>query len=102
MASETVSETESDRPQAIHTDVRQSSSAAGRGVWWETLVGFWTKINNDWIFNLAGLLAYNFLTALFALLLHLIAGFRVLLQIISPTAEQQLLQRVAAALPGSI
>ena len=68
----------------------------------ETLVGFWTKINNDWIFNLAGLLAYNFLMALFPLLLLLLAGCGVLLQIISPTAEQQLQQTVAAALPGSI
>lgn len=102
MASETASETARDMPQAIHTDVRQSSSAAGRGVWWETLVGFWTKINNDWIFNLAGLLAYNFLMALFPLLLLLLAGCGVLLQIISPTAEQQLQQTVAAALPGSI
>ncbi len=102
MASETISETVSDRPPTPHTAVRQSSSAAGRDVWWETLVGFWTKINNDWIFNLAGLLAYNFLMALFPLLLLLLAACGVLLQIISPTAEQQLQQTVAAALPGSI
>ena len=29
------------------------------------LLAFWKKINYDWIFNLAGLLAYNFLMALF-------------------------------------
>src|SRR6185437_15525849 len=68
----------------------------------ETASGFWTKLNNDWIFNLAGLLAYNFLMALFPLLLLLLAACGLLLQIISPTAEQQLQQTVAAALPGSI
>lgn len=91
-----------DRLPAPHLAVRQSSSVAGFGVWWETLVGFWTKINNDWIFNLAGLLAYNFLMALFPLLLILLAACGVLLQTISPTAEQQLQQTVAEALPGSI
>jgi membrane protein len=96
------SETANDRLPTPHAAVRQSSSAAGFGVWWETLVGFWTKINNDWIFNLAGLLAYNFLMALFPLLLILLAACGVLLQIISPTAEQQLQQTVAEALPGSI
>ena len=30
-----------------------------------TIAAFWVKINNDWIFNLSGLLAYNFLFAIF-------------------------------------
>ena len=33
------------------------------------LLDFWTKINNDWIFNLAGLLAYNFIVSLVPLLI---------------------------------
>jgi membrane protein len=67
----------------------------------ETAGGFWQKINNDWIFNLAGLLAYNFLMALFPLLVLLLASGGVLLQALSPYAEHQLQQTVAAALPGS-
>jgi membrane protein len=85
--------------------VRQSPESATptptANGWLETLGGFWTKINNDWIFNLAGLLAYNILMALFPLLLLLLAGCGVLLQVISPAAEQQLQQLVAGALPGS-
>lgn len=69
--------------------------------WLETVGGFWVKINNDWIFNLAGLLAYNFLMALFPLLLLLLAGFGVLLQAISPSAELQLQHTLATAFPGT-
>lgn len=34
---------------------------------------FWTKLNDDWVFNLSGLLAYNFLMSLFPILLILLA-----------------------------
>lgn len=74
---------------------------AHRDAWPETLWGFWTKINNDWIFNLSALLAYNFLVALFPLLLLLLAGCGVILQRLSPSTDQQLQRTLAAALPGS-
>lgn len=74
---------------------------AHRGAWPETLWGFWTKINNDWIFNLSGLLAYNFLVALFPLLLLLLAGCGVILLRLSPSTDQQLQRTLAAALPGT-
>lgn len=74
---------------------------AKAAAWLETLGGFWMKINNDWIFNLAGLLAYNFLMALFPLLLLLLAGAGVVLQRLSPSTDQQLQRALAAMLPGS-
>src|SRR5512146_938182 len=37
------------------------------------LAHFWQKLSNDWIFNLAGLLAYNFLMSIFPILLALLA-----------------------------
>ncbi|HEX2350688.1 MAG TPA: YihY/virulence factor BrkB family protein [Ktedonobacterales bacterium] len=74
---------------------------AHRDAWPETLWGFWTKINNDWIFNLSGLLAYNFLAALFPLLLLLLAGCGAILQRLSPSIDQQMQRTLAAALPGS-
>lgn len=37
------------------------------------LLKFWTKLNDDWVFNLSGLLAYNFLMSLFPILLLLLA-----------------------------
>ncbi len=103
MASETISEVGGDMPPVPDAAVRQAPEPAAPilGVWLDTLAGFWTKINNDWIFNLAGLLAYNFLMALFPLLLLLLAACGVLLQVISPAAEQQLQQSVAGALPGN-
>lgn len=64
------------------------------------LAAFWIKINNDWIFNLAGVLAYNFLVTLFPLLLLLLGGFGVALGSISPNAEQQFESAIAALLPG--
>jgi len=71
MASEIVGATAQVSPS---TDGR-ASRAGEAGVWLDTLSGFWTKLNNDWIFNLAGLLAYNLLMALFPLLLLLLAGW---------------------------
>src|SRR5262249_28139220 len=73
----------------------------GHTTWLEALGGFWTKITNDWIFNLAGLLAYNLLMALFPILLLVLAGGGLVLGAISRGAEAQLEHRLAAALPGS-
>jgi len=67
----------------------------------ETAHGFWTKLNNDWIFNLAGLLAYNFLMALFPLLLLLFAGCGVALDHLSPAVELRIQRALADLLPGS-
>ncbi len=77
------------------------ASVARRGAWLESVGGFWVKINNDWIFNLAGLLAYNFLMAIFPVLLLLLAGCGIVLQIISPGAEGELERALAAVLPGN-
>lgn len=92
-----------ERPGPVPLLAAESAApgAAKGATWLETLGGFWIKINNDWIFNLAGLLAYNFLMALFPLLLLLLAGAGVVLQRISPSTDQQLQRTLAAALPGS-
>ncbi|HEY7340482.1 MAG TPA: YihY/virulence factor BrkB family protein [Ktedonobacterales bacterium] len=66
-----------------------------------TVGGFWAKLNNDWIFNLAGLLAYNFLMALFPLLLLFLAGCGLALDVISPATEAQIQRAIADALPGN-
>lgn len=75
--------------------------SSNNGTWLGTVVDFWTKIANDWIFNLSGLLAYNLLMALFPLLLLVLAGFGVLLQTISPATELQLQRALAGTLPGT-
>lgn len=66
----------------------------------EPLMHFWQKLSNDWIFNLAGLLAYNFLMSIFPILLALLAIGGFILNAISPGSEQQLVNAIAGALPG--
>src|SRR5579885_1861316 len=66
------------------------------------VVAFWKKINNDWIFNLAGLLAYNFLLTLFPIMLLLLAGVGALIGLINVDAQIKLELAIASALPGSI
>jgi hypothetical protein len=48
-------------PPASSISGRHAPSVGRADLRLEALSGFWTKLNNDWIFNLAGLLAYNFL-----------------------------------------
>jgi membrane protein len=57
---------------------------------------------NDWIFNLAGLLAYNLLLAMFPLLLLLIGGLGLALQNLRPDSQQQLIQELSGALPPDV
>ncbi len=64
------------------------------------LVHFWQKLSNDWIFNLAGLLAYNFLMSIFPILLALLAIAGFILNTVSPGSEQQLVNAIASSLPG--
>jgi membrane protein len=67
-----------------------------------SLVSFWKKINNDWIFNLAGLLAYNFILTLFPILLLLLAGVGAAIGWISTDAQLKLELTIASFLPGEI
>lgn len=60
---------------------------------------FGAKFNNDWCLNLAGLLAYNFLTAIFPLLLGILA----LPALVAPASIiQQLAAKMNAALPPAL
>ena len=60
---------------------------------------FWTKFSNDWCMNLAGLLAYNFLTAIFPLLLGILA----LAALLAPASLiQQLAGKMNTVLPASL
>ena len=68
--------------------------------WLTPLIAFWVKINNDWIFNLAGLLAYNFLMTVFPILLVLLAVAGVIVGNLSPSTEQAFEQWIAAGFPG--
>lgn len=55
----------------VARDAERGKQDAKRGL--SVAGGFWTKINNDWIFNLAAMLAYNILMSAFPILLVLLA-----------------------------
>jgi membrane protein len=63
---------------------------------------FWVKINNDWIFNLSGLLAYNFLFALFPILILVLAITGFVLSTIAPGTETLVTDNIVRALPAGI
>lgn len=64
------------------------------------LVKFWTKMGNDAIFNLSGLLAYNFLMSVFPILLVLLAIGGFLLENIAPAEKATLITRITAIFPA--
>src|SRR5262249_1839906 len=68
--------------------------------WKQTLLDFWTKCNNDWIFNFSGLLAYALLMSIFPLFLVVLAIAGLSLDRLSPDALTALANHLAAALPG--
>ncbi len=69
---------------------------AGLGQAWE----FWQKANNDWIFNLAALLAYNFLVSIIPISLLLLAMAGYIVDNILPGGGVALQQAIAGAFPN--
>jgi membrane protein len=61
---------------------------------------FWTKLNNDWVFNLSGVLAYTFLMSLFPVLLVLLAAVGYTLGNLAPQVLVELQLRIEQLLPG--
>lgn len=66
----------------------------------ESVLAFWTKANNDWIFNLSGMLAYTFLMSIFPLLVVLLAIAGFILNVVSPAAQDQIQRQISAILPN--
>jgi membrane protein len=66
----------------------------------QPLLDFWTKLNDDWVFNLAGMLAYNILMSLFPILLLLLAAVGLILGDHASTIYAHIEQVFAQAIPG--
>jgi YihY family inner membrane protein len=66
---------------------------------WRPLKSFWIKISNDWIFNLAGVLAYNLLLSVFPILLLLLAITGFVLNDLSPGSQLRLQHIIQQAFP---
>jgi membrane protein len=70
--------------------------------WFQQLLDFWTKINNDWVFNLAGLLAYNIIVALVPLLIVVLGAVGLFLGNQSDVALEKLKESIVTFLPPGI
>jgi len=66
----------------------------------QPLLDFWTKLNDDWVFNLSGMLAYNLLMSLFPILLLLLAAVGLILGDHASTIYAHIEQIFAEAIPG--
>jgi membrane protein len=66
------------------------------------VIAFWIKINNDWIFNLSSLLAYNFLMSMVPILIVLLALVGFALQLVLPDAQALLQRGVTDVLPSPV
>lgn len=66
----------------------------------QPLLDFWTKLNDDWVFNLSGMLAYNLLMSLFPILLLLLAAVGLILGDHASTIYAHIEQVFAEAIPG--
>jgi membrane protein len=66
----------------------------------QPLLDFWTKLNDDWVFNLAGMLAYNFLMSLFPILLLLLAAVGLILGDHASEVYAQIEQAFVQIIPG--
>jgi membrane protein len=83
------------------TDSTTTSKPTSRWERWkQTLLDFWKKCSNDWIFNFSGLLAYALLMAIFPLFLVVLAIAGLSLYQLSPEALTSLANSLKAALPG--
>ena len=63
---------------------------------------FFTKFNNDWVMNFASGLAFNILTAIFPILIALLAIFGLVVGSLAPGSEQQLITGIQNAFPQQI
>jgi YihY family inner membrane protein len=63
---------------------------------------FITKFNNDWVMNFASGLAFNVLTAIFPILIALIAIFGFVVGNLAPGSEQQLINGIQNAFPKQL
>ena len=78
----------------------RTAAKGGWRAWLSTLITFWQKVNNDWVFNLSGLLAYNFLMSAFPILLVILAIGGFLLGATATGSQSSLAQFIVQLLPN--
>lgn len=68
----------------------------------KTLQAFWSKFNNDWIMNFAAGLAFNLITAIFPIVIALIAIAGFIFGSFDPSIQQDLITRIQSVFPPPI
>lgn len=76
-------------------DVEARAGAEARG-----FMAWWRKVNNDWVFNLSAMLAYNFLMSVFPILLVLLAIAGFIVGSLAPAQHAAFQDTLTNALPG--
>jgi membrane protein len=87
-------QTDQQRPDQDETASTEAKKA------FKGLRAFWAKVNNDWVFNLSAMLAYNLLMSIVPILALLLSIFGLFLNGLAPGSEQQLIDQISAAIPG--
>ena len=68
----------------------------------KTFQAFWTKINNDWVFNFASGLAFNLITAIFPILIAVIGIAGIMFGRFDPSIQQYLITHIEQLFPPQI
>ena len=63
---------------------------------------FWTKFNNDWVMTFAAGLAFNLITAIFPVIIALIAIAGFIFRSFDPTIQQDLISHIQSVFPPPI
>lgn len=66
------------------------------------LIGFWTKISNDWVFDFSGELAYSFLMSIFPILIAILGIIGLVLGAISTAAKDQVISNVGNGVANAL
>src|SRR5260370_27184000 len=68
----------------------------------KTFQAFWTKFNNDWVFNFASGLAFNLITAIFPILIAVIGIAGIIFGRFDPSIQQYLITHIEQLFPPQI
>jgi membrane protein len=83
-----------------HHDSSEAKQTAKKDV--KSLQAFFTKFNNDWVMNFAAGLAFNLITAIFPILIAIIAIVGLTIGRLDSTAQQNLINHILSIFPQQI
>src|SRR6266516_7745531 len=86
-----------------HIEPQKTSEAkqtAEKGL--KSLQAFWTKFNNDWVMNFAAGLAFNLITAIFPIVIALIAIAGFIFSSFVPSIRQDLITHIEQVFPQQL